>query len=126
VHTLAVRDAQAAQQAHAGALAALQDIHSEGPQHVAPVARGEAAFQGKSVAMIKMAQAHGQPLHRSGALPDPDTWLNKRIATRLGRAIAAETAVRKSLSSDQWCRMSWQQRRDFFLPRTRRADRDDE
>jgi hypothetical protein len=46
-----------------------------------------------------------------GALPDPDTVLNKRLATRLGRATAG---VRKTLSSDQWRRMSWQQRRDYF------------
>jgi hypothetical protein len=97
------------------ALSAIRDIHSDGPQRVAPVAEGDAAFESKSVNMVKRAHGHALPVSRNG-LPSVDRDLAKRLGkVRVNVAALVRSDLRKgSLSSEQWRRMTWQERRDFF------------
>lgn len=90
------------------ALTKIQQIHARSPQRAVPAARGEPAFQSRSVTAMKVAHAHAVPVTRSG-LPDLErTAALGRVKVDVSSLV--RNNLRKTPSGDQWRQMTPQQR----------------
>jgi hypothetical protein len=107
----------------AEALAKIQTIHGKGPRRSLEEAQGAEPFISKSVHAVKKAQKRA--LHVGDNRMLSVNELNKAFAER-PRAPTRDASDRhltrdeilskraKALSGDDWNRMTWQERRDYF------------